>query len=117
MSEINKNKGVMLVLSSPSGAGKSSICKALLNLDKNLFLSISTTTRQKRPNEISGKDYNFVTEEEFKKQLKKIILLNTLKYLVIFMGLINFSLIIKLMREKTCCLILIGKEPNNLEKK
>ena len=71
MSEINKNKGVMLVLSSPSGAGKSSICKALLNLDKNLFLSISTTTRQKRPNEISGKDYNFVTEEEFKKQLKK----------------------------------------------
>ena len=38
MSEINKNKGVMLVLSSPSGAGKSSICKALLNLDKNLFL-------------------------------------------------------------------------------
>ena len=71
MSEINKNKGLMLVLSSPSGAGKSSICKALLNLDKNLFLSISTTTRQKRPNEISGKDYNFVTVEEFKRQLKK----------------------------------------------
>jgi len=70
MSEINKNKGLMLVLSSPSGAGKSSICKALLNLDKNLFLSISTTTRQKRPNEISGKDYNFVTVEEFKRQLK-----------------------------------------------
>ena len=71
MSKLSKNKGVMLVLSSPSGAGKSSICKALLNLDKNLFLSISTTTRQKRPNEISGKDYNFVTEEEFKKKLKK----------------------------------------------
>ena len=52
MSELNKNKGVMLVLSSPSGAGKSSICKALLNLDKNLFLSISTTTRLKIPNEI-----------------------------------------------------------------
>lgn len=71
MSEFNKNKGVMLVLSSPSGAGKSSICRALLNLDKNLFLSISSTTRKKRPNEISGKDYNFVTVEEFKKQLKK----------------------------------------------
>ena len=71
MSKLSKNKGVMLVLSSPSGAGKSSICKALLNLDENLFLSISSTTRQKRPNEISGKDYNFVTVEEFKKQLKK----------------------------------------------
>ena len=71
MSEINKNKGVMLVLSSPSGAGKSSICKALLNLDKNLFLSISSTTRKKRPNEISGKDYNFLTIEAFKKQLNK----------------------------------------------
>ena len=71
MGEFNKNKGVMLVLSSPSGAGKSSICRALLNLDKNLFLSISSTTRKKRPNEISGKDYNFITVEEFKKQLKK----------------------------------------------
>ena len=71
MSESNKNKGVMLVLSSPSGAGKSSICKALLNLDKNLFLSISSTTRKKRPNEISGKDYNFLTIEAFKKQLNK----------------------------------------------
>ena len=69
MSELKKNKGVMLVLSSPSGAGKSSICKALLNLDKNLFLSISSTTRKKRPNEISGKDYNFLTIEAFKKQL------------------------------------------------
>jgi|SRR6056300_463077 len=69
METLGKNKGVMLVLSSPSGAGKSSICKALLNLDKNLYLSISTTTRKKRPNEISGKDYNFVSINEFKKKL------------------------------------------------
>ena len=48
MSVLNKNKGVMLVLSSPSGAGKSSICKALLDLDKDLFLSVSTTTRKKK---------------------------------------------------------------------
>ena len=69
METLSKNKGVMLVLSSPSGAGKSSICKALLNLDKNLYLSISTTTRKKRPNEISGKDYNFVSINEFQKKL------------------------------------------------
>jgi len=67
----NKNKGVMLVLSSPSGAGKSSICKSLMSLDKNLSLSISTTTRKKRPNEKSGEDYIFVSIDEFKIMLNK----------------------------------------------
>ena len=65
----NKNKGVMLVLSSPSGAGKSSICKSLMSLDTNLSLSISTTTRKKRPNENSGEDYFFVSTEKFKEML------------------------------------------------
>ena len=71
MKILGKNKGLMLVLSSPSGAGKSSICKALLDLDKNLYLSISTTTRKIRPNEVSGKDYNFVTLAEFKNKLSQ----------------------------------------------
>ena len=70
MNDSNKKKGVMLVLSSPSGAGKSSICKSLMSLDKNLSLSISTTTRKKRPNEKSGEDYIFVNTEEFKKMLR-----------------------------------------------
>ena len=69
MNDSNKKKGVMLVLSSPSGAGKSSICKSLMNLDTNLSLSISTTTRKRRPNEKSGEDYIFVNTEEFKKML------------------------------------------------
>ncbi len=71
MNIANKNKGVMLVLSSPSGAGKSSICKSLMSLDKNLSLSISTTTRKKRPNEKSGEDYIFVSIDEFKSMLNK----------------------------------------------
>ena len=71
MKTLKKNKGLMLVLSSPSGAGKSSICRALLDLDKNLYLSISTTTRKKRPNEVSGIDYNFVTLDEFEYKLSK----------------------------------------------
>ena len=71
MKILGKNKGVMLVLSSPSGAGKSSICRALLDLDKNLYLSISTTTRKIRPNEVSGKDYNFVTLAEFQNKLSQ----------------------------------------------
>ena len=61
----------MLVLSSPSGAGKSSICRALLDLDRNLYLSISTTTRKKRPNEVSGIDYNFVSLDEFEYKLSQ----------------------------------------------
>ena len=71
MKSLNKHKGVMLVLSSPSGAGKSSICRALLDLDRNLYLSISTTTRKKRPNEVSGIDYNFVTLDEFEYKLSQ----------------------------------------------
>ena len=70
MNVSNKKKGVMLVLSSPSGAGKSSICKSLMSLDTNLSLSISTTTRKRRPNEKSGEDYIFVNTEEFKKMLR-----------------------------------------------
>ena len=69
MNNLNKKKGVMLVLSSPSGAGKSSICKSLMSLDKNLSLSVSTTTRKKRPNEKSGEDYIFVSTEEFENML------------------------------------------------
>ncbi len=69
MENIKKNKGLMLVLSSPSGAGKSSICKSLLSLDNNLNLSISTTTREKRPNEIEGSDYFFVSENKFNELL------------------------------------------------
>ena len=71
MKSLKKQKGVMLVLSSPSGAGKSSICRALLDLDKNLYLSISTSTRKKRPNEVSGIDYNFVTLDEFEYKLSQ----------------------------------------------
>ncbi len=55
----------MLVLSSPSGAGKTTIAKALLELDDNLTLSVSATTRPKRPGEVNGKDYHFVTDSQF----------------------------------------------------
>jgi guanylate kinase len=62
-------RGLMLVLSSPSGAGKTTLCRKLLAVDMNLTLSISMTTRNRRPGEVSGKDYIFVSEEEFDKSL------------------------------------------------
>ena len=67
----NRNKGLMLVLSSPSGAGKTSICKSLLKLDKNIKLSISVTTRPKRSEEKNGEDYLFVDNKKFSGMLKK----------------------------------------------
>ena len=61
----NKNEGVLLVISSPSGTGKTTICKKLLDHDKNIHLSVSVTTRKKRKNEVDGIDYYFRTKKEF----------------------------------------------------
>ena len=58
-------RGLMLVLSSPSGAGKTSISRELLSRDKNLTMSVSATTRARRPSEVEGKDYYFVTPDAF----------------------------------------------------
>jgi guanylate kinase len=58
-------RGLMLVLSSPSGAGKTSISRALLERDENLSLSISVTTRPRRPGEVDGEDYVFIDKTEF----------------------------------------------------
>ena len=58
-------RGLMLVLSSPSGAGKTSIARQLLAEDANLTLSISATTRPARPNEVDGRDYHFVDQARF----------------------------------------------------
>ena len=65
-----KRKGLMFVLSSPSGAGKTSLSRKLLELDKELFLSISYTTRPPRPGEIDGEDYYFLGVDGFQQQIK-----------------------------------------------
>ena len=60
-----RRRGFMLVLSSPSGAGKTTISRMLLERDNQLVMSVSCTTRAKRPNEVEGRDYFFVTREDF----------------------------------------------------
>ncbi|MDQ7247244.1 guanylate kinase [Dongia sedimenti] len=60
-----KRRGLMLVLSSPSGAGKTTISRKLLGLEPNLTMSVSATTRPKRPGETAGTDYHFVDPTEF----------------------------------------------------
>lgn len=60
----------MFVLSSPSGAGKTTLSRKLLERESNVFLSVSVTTRQQRPGEIHGKDYYFASREDFSSMVK-----------------------------------------------
>ena len=64
-----KNRGSLIILSGPSGAGKGTIYNELLKHDSNLRFSVSMTTRKPRDGEVNGKDYFFVTVEEFKKEI------------------------------------------------
>lgn len=64
-------KGNLFVITAPSGAGKTSLVRALLQADSQAMLSISYTTRPMRPGEVDGKDYHFVTREAFEAMLDK----------------------------------------------
>ena len=65
------NKGLLLIISSPSGAGKTSICKKLIDEVDDIDLSVSVTTRKKRKDEIEGKHYFFKNEDEFNILIKE----------------------------------------------
>ena len=64
-----RKDGIMVILSSPSGAGKTTLVK-LLSKENNFFISTSHTTRKPRPNEVNGKDYYFVDNQEFERLIK-----------------------------------------------
>jgi len=72
-------RGLMLVLSSPSGAGKTTISRALLERDGNLWMSLSATTRPKRPGEVLGRDYQFVDPTQFNLMVNRQELLEHAK--------------------------------------
>ncbi len=65
----NSSEGILFVVSAPSGAGKTSLVKALLKADPAIRLSVSYTTRAPRPGETDGRDYHFVSHEQFHKLL------------------------------------------------
>jgi guanylate kinase len=64
-------KGKIVVLSAPSGAGKTTICREIIKRHPEAKLSVSATTRPRRPHETDGVDYYFLTEEEFMEKVKK----------------------------------------------
>lgn len=76
---MKKKKGIIFVISSPSGAGKTSIANAILQQTENLEMSISVTTRKARPTEIDGVDYFFVNEKIFHKMINNSELLEHAK--------------------------------------
>ena len=76
---IEKKLNKIIIISSPSGAGKTTICNYLIKKFKNINLSISYTTREKRFNEIHTKDYYFVSNKKFKELNKKKFFIETAK--------------------------------------
>ena len=70
MEELNRS-GIPFILSSPSGAGKTSIARNIIGKDENIQLSVSYTTRKKRNNENDGLDYEYISENSFEEKIKK----------------------------------------------
>lgn len=64
-------RGLLIVISGPSGSGKTTIRNALLKKKPDLKVSTSCTTRSPRPNEVNGKDYSFLSQEEFERKIKE----------------------------------------------
>ncbi len=82
-----KNTGQLIIISAPSGAGKGSVISGLLERDKkNLWLSVSTTSRQPRTNDIPGVTYNFVSKEEFEELIKEDYFLEYTNYVGNYYG-------------------------------
>jgi guanylate kinase len=95
----SENDGIMIVLSSPSGAGKTTLVKMLSKVD-NYEISISHTTRQPRPNEVNNKDYYFVNEDKFKRLINNQEFLEYAKVFSNFYGTTRTPVIDKLNNGK-----------------
>ena len=95
----SENDGVMIVLSSPSGAGKTTLVKMLSKMD-NFEISISHTTRQPRSDEVNNKDYYFVYEDEFKRLINNEEFLEYAKVFSNFYGTTRTPVIDRLSKGK-----------------
>ena len=95
----SSSDGIMVILSSPSGAGKTTLVNLLAN-NNNFEISISHTTRKPRPNEESGKDYYFVTDQEFKRLIKNEEFLEYAKVFNNYYGTTRTPVIDKLNKGK-----------------
>ena len=86
MSDTESKKGKVVIVSGPSGVGKSTICKEIVKQLDDVYLSISMTTRPRSETEVDGQDYWFVPEEEFQKWIDRGLLLEHAKVFGHFYG-------------------------------
>lgn len=86
MTDTNKKTGKVVIVSGPSGVGKSTICKEIVKRLGNVFLSVSMTTRPRGNAEVDGQDYWFVSEREFQERIEKGLLLEYAKVFGHFYG-------------------------------
>ena len=89
-------KGLLLIISSPSGAGKTTICKKLIDEIDDIDLSVSVTTRKKRKDEIEGKHYFFKNEDEFRLLLRENQFLEHASVFGCFYGTLKNEVILKI---------------------
>ena len=80
------NENIMVILSSPSGVGKTTITKKIQQKYQSFKISVSHTTRLPRSNEVDGVDYNFVSKDEFKSLINKINFMSMQKFSKIIMA-------------------------------
>ena len=83
---MSTNSPLIIVISAPSGTGKTTIVRELIKNNENLVASVSYTTRKKRANEIDGKDYNFVSSELFSSMVEEKSFLEHAKVFDCFYG-------------------------------
>ena len=84
--QLKKERGQLIVLSGPSGVGKSTVIAELLGVRKDIYFSVSFTTRQPRVGEENGVNYNFVTREEFERMIRDNELLEYAEYVDNYYG-------------------------------
>ena len=112
-----KKKGRLIVISSPSGAGKTTIVKKLVNKNLLTSLSVSLTTRNARPNEVDGVDYKFVSKNLFKKKIKKNLFLEHAKVFDNFYGTIKSDISKNLDKGKNVLLDIDWQGARQVKKK
>ena len=106
-------KGLLIILSSPSGAGKSTLAQRIKSWDENCVFSISATTRKPRKGEQDGKDYYFISENEFRKKVSNSEMLEHAEVFETYMEAQYLQYYLQLITEMMFYLMLTGRKPTN----
>jgi guanylate kinase len=97
---MKKNRGRLFIISAPSGTGKSTVIKKLMETCKDLYFSVSATTRPARPGEVHGVSYYFITHEEFEKHIRQNDFLEYAEYVGNYYGTLKAPVLARLEEGK-----------------